>query len=59
MNKKKAKTKCVRCDKKGTYRYGKGLSVFLKMSLWDGIYLCDPHMQEVEDEYVEFRNQNQ
>jgi len=59
MKKKKAKTTCIRCDKKGTYRYGKGLCQILSLNLWVGVYLCDPHMQEVEEEYVKFRNQDQ
>lgn len=48
MKRKKNKNACRECGKEGMYYYSKELSELLKISIWEGVYLCRKCMRNLE-----------
>ncbi len=51
MKRKKAKTDCRECGEKGTYYYSRALAKFLGLGMWEGVYLCNKCLKELEARY--------
>jgi len=41
LKRKKNKNACRECGKEGKYYYSKELAEFLKIQIWEGVYLCN------------------